>query len=445
VGRHARSLEKLGIPTVAAAGANVVQYATGYDFLYNNGMPIRYIGVPFPVGGQPKPVHHRYAFEANDRVSGNPIMQAIISGLTRPLTDNEKTFGDPLATAPEPRLLLPDTEDNLQRLFKDKDWTDYLPITLPTEPRVAAMLEATSHKPDEVVKIITWPGGSRALTVEKVAVCAVMSGARPEYFPLILTLATGVPMGNSTTSMANMIVVNGPIRNQLKMNYGGNAMGPHNEVNATVGRAFTILSKTAGNLHAGVTTWSSLGNSLQYNNICIAENEESLPEGWDPLHVQLGLKRTDSAVTVGTGWSYVSSVGEAQISYPPQMLIRDYMRSLSGLGATIIMDPTVAALLRDAQGFKTKTELSAWLSQNVEKTVASYFGNGLIATGRGTASLILQGLEPYTSWIKNPPETLIKPFDLKSIQVVVVGGKTQTTWFVTDQRFGRSGLVDFWR
>ncbi len=438
-------MEQLGVPTVAAVGANVVKYAIDYDYLYNNGMPIRYIGVPFPVGGEPKSVHHHYVFEGNDQVSGNPMMQTIVSGLTRPLTDTEKISGNTSAATPEPRLLPPDTEDNLQRLFKDKDWTDYLPITLPTEERVAAMLEASSHKPDEVVKTMNWPGGSRALTVEKVAVCAVMSGARPEYFPLILTIATGAPMGNSTTSMANMIVVNGPIRNQLKMNYGGNAMGPHNEANATVGRAFTILSKTGGNLHAGVTTWSSLGNSLQYNNVCIAENEESLPEGWDPLHVQLGLKRTDSAVTVGTGWSYISSVGEAQRSYPPQMLIRDYMRSLSGLGATIIMDPTVAALLREVQGFKTKTELSAWLSQNVEKTVASYFGNGLISTGRGTGSLILQGLAPYATWAKTPPEALINPFDPQSIQVVVVGGKTQTTWFVTDQRFGRSGLVDSWR
>ena len=379
--RHARALEELNIPTVAGAGSNIVGYATGYDFMYSNGMPIRYVGFPFPVAGQPKAVHHRYVFESNDLVSGKPMMQAIIDALTKPLTEKEKISGEPPEAKPALRLLTPDTEENLHRLFKQNDWTDYLPITLPTEPRVDAMLKGTSHKPDEVVKTLTWPGGARQLTVEKAAVCAVMAGASPEHFPLILTLATQVPFGNSTTSMANMIVVNGPIRNQLKMNYGGNAMGPHNEVNAVVGRAFTILSKTAGNLHAGVTTWSSLGSNLQYNNLCIAENEEALPEGWDPLHVQMGVKRTDSVVTVGTGWSYISSVGEVQRSYPAQMLIRDYMRSLSGQGgATIVMDPTVAALLKDTQGFKTKSDLSQWLAQNVEKTVASFFGNGVIAT-----------------------------------------------------------------
>jgi len=443
VSRHARALEQLNIPTVAGAGSNIVGYATGYDFLYSNGMPVRYVAFPFPVAGQPKTVHHRYVFEGTDQLSGKPMMQAIIDALTKPLTDKEKISGTAPEAKAEPRLLPPDTEDNLQRLFKEKDWTDYLPITLPTEARVAAMLKCSSHKPDEVVKTVNWPGGSRPMTVEKVAVYAVMAGAKPEYFPLILALSNDIPFGNSTTSMANMIVVNGPIRNELKMNYGGNALGPHNEVNATVGRSFAIMSKTAGGLHAGVTTWSSMGSNLQYNSVCIAENEEALPAGWDPLHVQAGLKPTDSAVTVGTGWSYISSVGEVQRSYPAQMLIRDYMRSLAGQGAAILVDPTVAALLHDTQGFKTKGELSQWLAQNVEKTAASYWGNGVIATF--SYAMGLQGLEPYAGWIKGPQDALIKPFDAKAVKIVVVGGKIQTTWFATDFRLGRGVLVDSWR
>jgi hypothetical protein len=102
------------------AGANIVGYATGYDFLYSNGMPIRYIALPFPVAGQPKPVHHKYIFEGKDQVSGKPVMQAIIDALTNPPTEKEKIRGMPPEAAQEPRLLPPDTEDNLQRLFKDK-------------------------------------------------------------------------------------------------------------------------------------------------------------------------------------------------------------------------------------------------------------------------------------------------------------------------------------
>jgi hypothetical protein len=430
----------MGVPTSGAAAANIVKYAVGYDFEYTNGMPIRYVGFPFPVAGQPKAVHHKYIFESKDVLTGKPMMQAVIDNLTKPLTDKEKISGKPPEAKVEPRLLPPGTEDDLQQLFKDNDWTDYNPIILPTEERVAAMLKGTSRKPTDKVKELNWPGGKRIMTVEKVAVCAVMAGAKPEHFPLILALGTAVPFGNSTSSMANMILVNGPIRNQVKMNYGLNTMGPHNEVNSVLGRSFTLMSKTAGNLHSGKTTFSGLGSNLQYNNVCLAENEEALPAGWNPVHVQLGNKPTDSVLTVATGWSYISSVGEVQRGYPPQFLMRDYMRSLSGMGGTVIMDPSVAALMKDAQGFNTKEDLSKWLAQNVEKTVSSYWGNGVVSTM--FATMAIQGLEPYASQKKLPPDTLIKPF--QRVGVVVAGGG-QTTWFVTDFGLGRGELIDNWK
>ena len=170
------------VPTVGASGVNVVKFKD-YELQYSNGMPIRYVAFPFPVAGQPKSVHKSYV-EGKDLLSGKPMMQAIIDALTKPLTDEEKKSGMPAGAAPEPRLLKPDTEANLQRLFKDKEWTDFNPIILPTEERVAAMLKGTSHKPDEVVSRM----GSRELTVEKAAVIAVMAGAKPEYFPTILAV-----------------------------------------------------------------------------------------------------------------------------------------------------------------------------------------------------------------------------------------------------------------
>lgn len=407
-------------------------------------MPIRFVSIPFPFAGQPKSVDREYV-NGKDMLSGKPLMTAVVEALTKPLTAEEQFKGTPPGATVEPRMLPADTEENLRRLFKDKEWTDYNPIILPTEERVAEMLKGTSHKPDEVIKTINITGGARQLTVEKVAIAAVMAGAKPEYFPVILAIATQAPFGNSTTSMANMTVVNGPACKRLAMNCGTNAMGPYNEANAVIGRAFTLVSKTAGDLRNNVVAWESLGSNLQYNNVCFAENEDELPEGWQPLHVQMGFKPTDSIVTVGVGWSYISSLGESQQPYGPHKLMRDYMRSLSGLAsaATIIMDPTVAALLKNAYGFKTKEELSEWFSQNVEKTVDSYWGNGVIATT--DTAFALQGLEPFATWRKLPGDTLIKPFDNpKAIHVVVTGGKVQTTWFVTDFRLGRGVRVDDW-
>ena len=436
----------MGIPTVGAAGAPFVTYATGYDFEYNIGMPIRYVGFPFPVAGQPKSVHRSYVFERNDTHSGKPMMQAIIDALTLPLTDREQISGTPPDSKHEPRLLPPATEAALHQLFEDNDWTDYNPIILPTEARVAAMLKGTSLAPDHVVKTINWPGGNREMTVEKVAIGAVMAGAKPEHFPLILAVSMSVPFGNSTSSMANMILVNGPIRNEINMNSKGNVMGPHNKVNSVVGRSLTLLSKTVGDLHHGITTFSGLGSNIQYNNLTIAENEEELPVGWDPQHVVNGNKPEDSIVTVGTGWSYISSVGEVQRQYPPQYLIRDYMRALTGTNATIVVTPEVAAILKDSQKFNSKRDLSDWLADNVQKTASSYWGNGVVSTSN--ASLAIQGLEPHATTyrlLERNPETLIKTFQSRQINIVVTG-KGQTTWFVTDFRVGGRGTrVDDYR
>jgi exoribonuclease II len=126
------------------------------------------------------------------------------------------------------------------------------------------------------------------------------------------------------------------------------------------------------------------------------------------------------------------------------MLMRDYMSSLTGMSATLLMDPSVAELLNDVQGFKTKAMLGEWLSQNVEKTARSYWGNAIVSSMIGP--LATQGLEPYATWKKAPGETLIKPFtNPKSIHAVVVGGKTASVWFATDFMPERGASIDAWR
>jgi len=434
----------LGVPTAPCAGVNVAEYLRGWDRQYNNGVPLRFTIFPLPVAGVSREIHEKYV-NGQDPTTGLPIMQEIIDALTKPLTAEEQLTGLPQG-AQEPRLLPADTEDNLQALFKANDWTDYLPVILPTEEKVANMLKGTGHKPDEVVKTINWPGGGRQLTVEKVAVSAVMAGAKPPHLPVILAIATIAPYGNSTTSMANMIIVNGPIRKEIGMNSGTGAMGPYNEANAVIGRSFTLLSRGPGNLHAGKTAFCALGNNLQYNNCCFAENEEALPEGWKPLSVQFGYKPQDSVATVATGWTYISCVGEVETDYAPQLLIRDYMKSLSAVGSAALLcaDPLVAKMLHDSEGFASKETLAQWFSKNVRVPAHQFWGNGL--TTSFYANLGLQGLEPYATWQKIPEESLVEPFtNPKAINTVVVGGQTNTIWFITDFRVGKGVLIDAWR
>jgi hypothetical protein len=436
--------QKYGIPTVALAGSNVVSFGIGPNLTYNTGMPIRYVGVPFPFSGQPRSVLRSY-IEGKDTVSGKPMMEAIIDGLTKPLTAEERMSGNPPESTPEPRLLPPDTEDNLQLLFKERCWTDYNPVIIPTEERVAAMLKGTGHKPDEIVKSAAGTFGTRRpFTVEKVATIAVMSGAKPEYLPVILALASQVPYQDSTTSIAQMVVVNGPIRKEIDMNSGLGALGPNNDANSVIGRSMTLIHKIIQGYDEGVTGFASLSNPLRYDNLCFAENEEALPEGWQPFHVQMGHKPTDSMLTIFTGWNFINSTGWVEQHYAPQNLMRDYMSSLSGMGATLLMDPSVAELLNNVQGFTTKEKLAEWLSQNVEKTAQSYWGNAIVSSMLGP--LGAQGLEPYASWKKLSGDAVIKPFtNPKSIRAVVVGGKTASVWFATDFMPGKSVSIDAWR
>ena len=265
------------------------------------GMPrLRQAYVPQPVVDR-SAAHLRAYIEGQDPISKRPFMQGVLEGLTSPL--DEADLQGLTFERSTPRLVEPDTEDNLHRLFEDNHWTDSLPIVLPTEARVEAMLKGTSHPPDEIVGKLR-PTALREwweFTVEKVAVNAVMAGARPEYFPVILALASsGISArSSSTNSFATITVVNGPIRDELAMNSGIGVMGPYNHANATIGRAYGLLSQ---NLQGGSvpdeTYMGSLGNWYAYTAV-LPEAEERSP--WQPLHVQKGFKPTDSVASIFFG------------------------------------------------------------------------------------------------------------------------------------------------
>ncbi len=444
--RFAGTLERqYGIPTVSLSNENIVSFGIGAHFKYSTGMPLRFVGVPYPFTGLNNENLKSY-LEGKDRITGNPVMQAIVDCLTKPLTAEEKKSGIPAEAASEPRFLSPDTEDNLQRLFKDKGWTDFNPVILPTEERVKVMLTGTSHKPDELIKKESGTfGTNRPFTVEKVAIIAVMAGARSEYLPAILALSSQVPYMDSTTSNAIMVLLNGPVRKQIGMNSGEGALGPTAEANSVIGRAMTLIHAIIQGYQEGVSGFSSLSNPLRYNNVTIAEAEEALPEGWKPIHVQMGFKPEESVLTLFSGWNFVNCSGSVVEHYAPQLLMRDFARVLAATGsATIIMDPSVAKLLKNTQGFQTKEALSEWLSRNAEVPAEVYWANSIVSGMM--APLGKQGLEPYAGWQRVPGGTLIKHLpNPRNIRTVVVGGETASVWFITDFMAGRGVSIDAWR
>jgi hypothetical protein len=434
---------KYGIPTVPMASARFAEYAA--QDARNHGMNLRFCFPPYPLVGRPREVLRKYV-EGNDPVSGKPLMQEVIDALTRPLIKEEK---NPVARrgTPRPRLLKPDTEENLHRLFLENGWTDGAPIVLPTEERVARMLTGTAADPKEVVGRMTVTIHQEKLeyTVEKVAVNAVMAGAGPEHMPVILALAASeeASMPSSTTSFGRMAVVNGPIREEIGMNPGLGALSPFNHANTVIGRAWTLMTLNLGDARLGETFMGSTGNNMNYNNMMFAENEER--SVWEPFHVRKGFKKEESTVSVFQGWSAINSMGAAGCCRPAQqetLLMMQAFPCLQG-ALTLVMDPLVAKHLKE-QGFDNPDQLSRYLSENFKMTAGQFWGSDVVY------SLVepnaRAGMEPYASWLKLPKDAIIAPYTSpEKINMVVVGGETQALWLTTDMWHTKTVSVDRWR
>jgi len=281
-------------------------------------------------------------------------------------------------------------------------------------------------------------------TVEKVAVNAVMAGARPEYFPVILALAASgaSARGSTTSSMAAMAVVNGPVRHEIGMNWGIGAMAPYNHANATIGRAYGLLSQNLqGGSVPGLTYLGSQGNNYMYNSITFAENEERSP--WEPFHVQHGFKPTDSTVSVFSGCrSTAFTLGLRERHWREH--VRNMLRGMDPHNPpTFILDPITARQFIDRGGFDTKEKLIQWIYDNARMPAREYWDYQLIQNyvyPRAT-----YGEEPWATLLKAAPDELIPMFRMEDIHVVVVGGETNGYWRIMGCNYAKTVSVDEWR
>ena len=409
-----------------------------------------FIYTPLPVIGTAPEVLDRF-IAGKDPDTGKPVIREIIDALTKPVSLKKPEAGSAPPGVKQiitPQVFLgPDSEDNLQRLFYEREWTDGLPVILPTEERVQKMLAGTGASPDDVVgeEFLMDIREHIIYTVRNIAVIAVMAGARPEYFPVILAIASTrrSSLSPSTTAFASLLLVNGPIRNELGMNSGVNVFGPGNMANAVLGRAWTLLSFCHGHGKAKKTMWTSQGSNLTYNNMCIAENEEM--SAWTPFHVDKGFKAEESVISMFGGWGKINSPGAASNRPLDEELSIEYgvIPPLDS-SATIVMDPLVARNLKENQGFATKRDYCRYLSEHVRIPAGQYWKTDYI--DMLVASQAYQGVEPYASWKKLPDEALIAPFfNPQNINLIVAGGGVSPLWKATDYRYGISVSVDKWR
>ena len=358
----------------------------------------------------------------------------IIEGLTRwePKLKGGKTT--------KPEKIIIEGEDHQQAvatmnfLFLRNLWGDGLPILPPTEERVKWLLMGTDLPPETVVGKILPKGG--IATVETLAIAAAMAGARPEYMPVIMASIEAIidPGGlhekwNATTGDPYpVVIVNGPIAKQIRLNSGYGCLGPSSEypAGATIGRSLRFLLMNVGGAIPGVGTMSIYGGAARYTNVVFAEDEDGLPPDWRPLNVERGFPAGTNTVTVhpigvaGTLYAATTSTKEEA-----QMTMRNWAAHL-GIPAYSYWSHTfhpdgAPAIVLMSRGTAQGLSNLGWSKEDVQ---AFLWENSKVPE----SALLKRWLETSVREGKVPRESVQYPMPIapspRNIMIVVAGGES---------------------
>lgn len=191
----------------------------------------------------------------------------------------------------------------------EQGWTDGLPVVPPEAGRVDSMLSLEGRPPETV--LVSHPATGLDCTIHAAAVNAVMAGCLPEYFPVIVAALEAMAeqafnfhgSTASTGGSAPLLIVSGPVVDEIGMNAGVNLFGPGNRANATIGRAVRLILLNVFKMVPGISDKSTQGHPGKYS-FCIAERADKNP--WPALHEELGYPDGVSSVTVYAGSGFLN-------------------------------------------------------------------------------------------------------------------------------------------
>jgi hypothetical protein len=283
----------------------------------------------------------------------------------------------------------------------DQGWTDGLPVIPATPEAVQRFVAASGRAADELIGILP-PRKGRA-TVEVIAVNAIMAGCRPEYMPLIIAAVEGMTdpayplefMQVTTNPMTPFLLVNGPVRRKLEINFGTGCLGPGWRANATIGRAIRLIMNNAGGALPGIYSKVSFGSPLRYSYIC-GENEEENP--WTPFHVDRGFKRDESTITVFKASNFCNISGGEGVG--PEEILRQIATNMppmygGGDGVLLLLGVNHAQSLHEAGLTKRDIQQRLW---ELARLPLSHFAESFAATeraaGRGDANSVWRARNP---------------------------------------------------
>lgn len=297
MGTMARELEKKGIPTFSIIYHEHVGTFMQSPLLAGLG-PVRYFDM-----------HADSIQTAEGAVKvAKEAFPELIKGLTvTSEPEYMKLEGNTLVPYPASFSFVADNMDAAEAAFAKKylemSWTDGLPVVAPTKEKVEWMLTGTDLPRDHVVGKM---GPSLGLvTVENIAINAVMAGARPEYMPVIIAAMEAITSYNFDWYNAQLrgvwplIWVNGPISRDIGINYRENTLGPNPEMPASgpISRAVNFIWRNAGGYGIGLYPPGQHGQAGQFAGMVIAESEWD-EYGWKPYNQKLGFPAGTNTVSV---------------------------------------------------------------------------------------------------------------------------------------------------
>ena len=185
---------------------------------------------------------------------------------------------------PQKDGLLPITTDasleEINEFFNVERISDGLPIIPPTKDRFSNMLEYCPFEEDLVLCDPSGPSG-KEIKVKDVAIAAVMAGCKPHAMPILIAAfkALNNPLYNFNQSVTtshpggNLVLVSGPIAQEICISGMQGCQGPGYPENATIGRAVNLVIMNVLRSVPGVCDLDCIASQAEFT-YCFAEEPE---------------------------------------------------------------------------------------------------------------------------------------------------------------------------
>ncbi|MDR0490671.1 MAG: fibronectin type III domain-containing protein, partial [Oscillospiraceae bacterium] len=189
-------------------------------------------------------------------------------------------------------------------------FNDGMSLVIPTRDRVEAMLAGTDRDRDDMFGGIKMRGG--VISVETIAINAVMAGCKPEHMPVLIAIAQALAMGweedgtqwhvmtTGSSGSALIALVSGPVVEEIGMEMTMGFAGAGNGVNNTLARAFRMFySNIALNKVEWIDTQGYGNRPNDYLMMVVPENVAATRElGWKTHAEHMGFPNGSSSVTI---------------------------------------------------------------------------------------------------------------------------------------------------